>query len=50
MVAKACLLRLLLVYRNDVLLCERNVKIPVKSRDEDERDETTASLFCDYTY
>jgi hypothetical protein len=34
MVAKACFLRLLLVYRNDVLLCERSVKIPVKSRGE----------------
>jgi hypothetical protein len=32
MVAKICLLRLLLVYRNDVLLCARSVKIPVRSR------------------
>ncbi|CZR59941.1 uncharacterized protein PAC_09836 [Phialocephala subalpina] len=32
MVAKICLLRLLLVYRNDVLLCARSMKIPVKSR------------------
>jgi hypothetical protein len=50
MVAKTCLLRLLLIYRNDVLLCERSVKIPVKSRGEDEHNETSASLLCDYTY
>ncbi|KAH7379917.1 hypothetical protein BKA64DRAFT_239137 [Cadophora sp. MPI-SDFR-AT-0126] len=31
-VAQTCLLRLMLVYRNDVLLCERSVEIPVKSR------------------
>ena len=31
-VAQICLLRLMLVYRNDVLLCERSVEIPVKSR------------------
>jgi hypothetical protein len=49
-VAKTCLLRLLLIYRNDVLLCERSVKIPVKSRGEDEHGETSAILFCDYTY
>ncbi|PVH84053.1 hypothetical protein DL98DRAFT_652098 [Cadophora sp. DSE1049] len=32
MIAQICLLRLMLVYRNDVLLCERSVEIPVKSR------------------
>ncbi|KAH6721071.1 hypothetical protein BKA61DRAFT_728700 [Leptodontidium sp. MPI-SDFR-AT-0119] len=31
-IAQTCLLRLMLVYRNDVLLCERSVKIQVKSR------------------
>jgi hypothetical protein len=50
MVTKTCLLRLLLIYRNDVLLYERSVKIPVKSRGEDEHGETSAILFCDYTY
>lgn len=31
-IAKICLLRLLLIYRNDVLLCARSVKFPVRSR------------------
>jgi hypothetical protein len=32
MLAKTCLLRLMLIYRNDVLLCQRSVMIPTKSR------------------
>jgi hypothetical protein len=50
MVAKTCLLRLLLVYRNDVLLCERSVKFPVKSRGEDDDDELSVRLFWNYSY
>jgi hypothetical protein len=35
MVAKTCLLRLMLIYRNDVLLCKRSIRsLPIKSQGE----------------